>query len=327
MKALSQENRDLIEMLDRAAFIVCLDTVSPTTASERCHQFLYSDPSSRWSDKTLQFIVCPNGVSAYVCEHAYIDGGILKQLNQLIKQAILDHDNHLQIKGNAQINGQLDLEALSFCSNDQIDRHVDNAQQLFCRNKIDSDYHFYRCCVFGGSFLRSRRCAPKSGFQIVIQLAALKYFGHQNPSWETVSMRPFHKGRVDIYQAILPSIKTFCAAINTRLGSRSYASLRPLFDDAVKAHTNLLARVSRGGGFAGHMYALQEVIEPGEPVPALFSDPIYARTRPAKLMTDCAQWLDAIQEGGFAMPDPEHVWVHYEIDDSGLVADLLYQNG
>ena len=322
MELLCQQNRNLLEMLDQAAFIVCLDTVSPRTPSERCHQFLYGDPSSRWSDKTLQFVVCPNGVSAYVCEHAPIDGGILDQLNQRVKRAILDQGTDRQPLSSSQTEGVIDPQAFKFASDEELDTHISTAYQSFGANKVHNDFCLYRTDVFGGSFLRSQRCAPKSGFQIVIQMAALEYFGYQTSSWETVSMRTFHKGRVDIYQAVIPPIRDFCAAMKAeaalQTGRQKKKPLRPLFDEAARAHTALLARVSQGRGFAGHMYALQEVVAPDEQTPALFSsDSAYAKTRPSKLMTDCAEWLDGIQDGGFAMPDPEHVWVHYEIDDTG----------
>ena len=75
----------------------------------------------------------------------------------------------------------------------------------------------------------------------------------------------------------------------------------------------------RGYGLTHHLYALQEVVRPdqGETMPSLSTDPTYARTRPAKLMTDCAEWLEDNQEGSFAMADPDFVLVHYEIDGHG----------
>lgn len=317
--SLSQQNYKLLETLDQAAFIVCLDSASPCTASERCHQFLYGDPSWRWSDKTLQFVVCSNGVSAYVCEHAPIDGGILDQLNQRVKKAILAHGTDLQPIKASQTDGVIDPQSFTFSTNKEIDTHISHAQQSFKANQLNNDFLLYRSDVIGGSFLRSHRCAPKSGFQIIIQMAALSYFGYQTSSWETVNMRPFHKGRVDIYQAVIPPIADFCAAMKASSHNKQEkVSLRYLFDAAARAHAALLARVSQGRGFAAHMYALQEVVREDQQIPALFDKAsVYKKTRPGKLMTDCAEWLDGIQDGGFAMPDPEHVWVHYEIDDNG----------
>ena len=126
-------------------------------------------------------------------------------------------------------------------------------------------------------------------------------------------MRSFHKGRVDIVQAVIPPVAAFCAAM---CDSAVVASeRRSLFHEAAKAYTNLVTRISRGRGFAHHLYALQEVCKDDEEIPQLFRDHIYAKTRPAKIMTDCVDWEGAISEGAYAMSDPEHVWVHYEVDD------------
>ncbi|KAL8722144.1 MAG: hypothetical protein Q9181_007555 [Wetmoreana brouardii] len=139
-------------------------------------------------------------------------------------------------------------------------------------------------------------------------------------------MRPFHKGRVDIYQSVLQPTKAFCSAAASpdspykQKASEADGSsvLRPLFDTAVKAHTNLLARVSQGRGLVATCTLYKKSCSPGEELPPLFdAESAYAKTRPGKLITDCTEWLSKIQDAGFAMPDPEFVWVHYEIDESG----------
>jgi hypothetical protein len=166
------------------------------------------------------------------------------------------------------------------------------------------------------SLLRNRGYAPRAACQVAIQLAARIYFGEQVPSWETVSLRAFRRGRVDIIQTVLPSMYALfrCAA---RPG-RSVKAAQPVMA-ATQAHTSNVTRASRGLGFAGHMYALQEVVQEGETVPEIFSDPTYPRTRPAKLMTDCVDWNSSpVAEGGWVMPDPEHVWVHYEVLNDDL---------
>ena len=80
-----------------------------------------------------------------------------------------------------------------------------------------------------------------------------------------------------------------------------------------------MTRISRGGGFASHLYALQEVIEEGEDLPLLFSDPTYANTRPRKIMTSSVPWQDSLQEAGFVLPDPENLWIQYEVDNDRYV--------
>ena len=223
----------------------------------------------------------------------------------------------------------------SFVTNELIDGHISKTLQLFVTHAHPFEILHHHQSILGSKFLRSHTCAPKSGYQLIIQLAALKYFGFQPPSWETVQMRSFRNGRAGMYQAVLQSVAEFCAAMQehphpltpsphsmsadqTQMETEM-SHKRSLFDTAAKDHANLLASVYRGHGFTHHFYALQEVVrlDQGEVMPSLFTDPTYARTRPAKLMTDCAEWLESIQDGAFAMPDPDFVLVHYEIDEQG----------
>ena len=234
-----------------------------------------------------------------------------------VSRAILGHKPDLQLQGTRVHTGpNTSLEAFSFVITPEIENHIINFQQQFDRisQSLCAECDHFICRKFGSTFLRSHGCTPKTGFQLVIQIASRLYFGYQPPSWETVNMRPFYMGRVDIVQVVLPEVAEFCTtALNTAVPA---FERKALFFEAAKAHNKNILRASRGHGFAGHLYSLQEVLRDDEDLPTLFSDPTYGRTRPAKLMTDCSEWVKSvIQEGGWVMPDPEHVWVHYDIFD------------
>ena len=58
-----------------------------------------------------------------------------------------------------------------------------------------------------------------------------------------------------------------------------------------------------------------------EPVPALFTDSTWEMMRVTstrKIKPDASEGLTA-QEAGFFMPDPESVFVHYEVEDDGCI--------
>ena len=336
MQEVSEGNRTLMGLIDAAAFIVCLDDGSPSNPTERANQFLVGEICNRWSDKMLQFVVCENAASAYLCEHSIVDGSTLRQINESIKSAILDHHKNTRQQGKEVTNhlgyyNSDETEHYAFESNAEIDKTINRIQENFNAAKPSIEYSHFVCTTFGSTFLRNHQCAPKAGFQLVIQLASRRYFGYQPPSWETISMRPFHKGRVEIIQTVLPPVFDFCAAsieqeedAKTQRPAasddqRSSRRRKSLFHEAAKAYTNTTTRISRGGGFACHLYALQEVLEQDEPVPCLFSDPTYANTRPKKIMTSSVPWQDSLQEAGFLLPDPENLWVQYEVLDDRYV--------
>lgn len=79
VRDLSVPNTTVLDTIEAAAFVICLDDVSPTTPTERCNPLLLGDPGNRWSDKTLQFVVYANGSSGYICEHSTLDAASLRQ--------------------------------------------------------------------------------------------------------------------------------------------------------------------------------------------------------------------------------------------------------
>ena len=288
LRATSQKNNALLQLIKASAFIVYLDDGSPSNPTNRWNQYLLNDISNRWNDKTLQFVVCNNGVSGFVVEHSMIDGGGLQQLNESIVKAISAHEGREACNGTRhQANSEVPIEDCAFVVTPEIESQIGRVQQQFAAINLSAEAAHFTCTHMGSNFLRSHNCTPKTGYQLVIQIASRLYFGYQPPSWETVSMRPFYKGRVDIMQVILPQVVDFCAsALDHNIPA---LARRALFFEAVKAHNNNVTRVSRGRGFAGHLYALQEVLQQGEDLPTLFTNPTYAKTRPAKIMTDCTE--------------------------------------
>ena len=95
---------------------------------------------------------------------------------------------------------------------------------------------------------------------------------------------------------MLPAIYTFCASALE--SSIPFAERKALLAAVAQAHTLNVTRASRGRGFAGHLYALQEARREGEAILNLFTDPIDAKTWPAKIMTDCTEWTNGVLEEG-----------------------------
>ena len=245
-----------------------------------------------------------------------VDSSTYRQLNDAVIDAIHDHQAEPPWDETIDESSKLAIvEEFTFDTNSTLDLHVSRVHQLFNNSVTRPELVYFFGTQFGSKYLRAKKCPPKTGYQLVIQLASLLYFGYQPPSWETISTRIFHKGRVDIIQVVLPAIAKFCAS--AQRDDMPVDIRRKLFYEAAKAHVNTATRISRGRGFAGHLYALQEVVQEEEEMPALFRDGTYSKTRPGKIMTDCTEGKSALQEGGFMMPDPEHVWVHYQVEDNG----------
>ncbi len=315
---LSPNNTALINMINAAVFVVCLDDGSPATPTERSNQFLLGDPSNRWSDKSLQFVICENGISGYICEHSMLDYASLKQIHQSVTRAILGHDVH--IRKDDQYNRHSDsVDKHTFTTNTSILGHIDRVQREFGERYCPVEFSHFRLSEVGNVFLRTHKIPSKAGLQLIIQLASLLYYGKHYASWETVSMMPFHRGRLDWMQVVSPEMHNFCkAATDDRI---PLAERLGLLRDAAQSHASTMTRIARGRGFAAHLEALQEVVRKDEALPALFKESTWQWMRVTstrKIKTDASEAFMA-QEAGFFMQDPESVWVHYEVEDDGCI--------
>lgn len=48
VKKANQANTLLMDMMEAAAFVVCLDEESPNNSSERANHSMWADPRNRW---------------------------------------------------------------------------------------------------------------------------------------------------------------------------------------------------------------------------------------------------------------------------------------
>lgn len=336
-------NKALLRVVEAAAFVICLDNGAPNTPTERCNQFLLGDPSNRWSDKSLQFVVCENGVSGFICEHSMLDAASLRRLNEDVTNAILHHKPEAVPNG-THVNGYVRspeihssnhavgsfgklAEELTFVTNTAIEVHIDRVRTQFGTSHAPAEYTHFRLSVFGNNFLRTHKLSSKAACQLVTQLASLLHFAQQHPAWEVLTMMLFHKGRLDWMQVVSPAMFAFCEGMLNN--SVPVTQRKVLLREAANTHASTMTRIRRGRGFAAHLEALREVLRDDEPLPAFFADPTWEMmhvTSTRKVKTDASEGL-MTQEAGFLMPDPESVWVHYEVEDDGLVFSIQSTEG
>ena len=309
----SDQNKASIHTIEAAAFIVCLDDARPENPQERFSQFIYGDGSNRWYDKSLQFVVCENGVSASIMEHACLDAISIGPLQTFLNQAILDHGLQNSSVGDpSQTTSVGPLEELLLTFPATISAIVPEVRQ----NLISSTSHYSFASLsvpnIGQDFFRAHKLPIQSGIQLILQLAARAFFSKITPAIETVSMAHFRKGRVEVNYAIQPAVATFLAVVNsTDITTATISNLRSLFHAAAKAHATSLVRANRGRGFNRHMLALEWVLREGEVAPTLFHDSVYARMKSVKMVTSSFEtgWL----EGGFVYPVKGGVIVYFEV--------------
>ncbi|GKT93954.1 polyketide synthase [Colletotrichum tofieldiae] len=317
--------------IESAAFVVCLDDCTPTSPSERFTALLLNDRhlTNRWLDKTLQFVVTANGVSSLVGLNSTLDGLSAKQLHQAVTDEIMGHtrdfvNNAMEEHMNQQQAPLSTVKEISF----EIPAHISYAiHQQTLRNL--NHYSVMGACrrhlpALSRVFLGTHRLRSKGTVLMAILLATRLFYGHFEPVWETVTLGKYAQGRIDWLQTVTTDVAKWIEAVieqgPTQPNSQSSSNLLAGLRAAVAKHTQSVRQVADGQGFVEPLYALLGVAEEREQeVPSLFKTAAWMSSdrnaTPKLVKTDClgsGGWLP-MQEGGFLMPNPNSLFIHYEV--------------
>ena len=73
----SEKNRKLIDLIQSASFLICLDEAENESSRDCVENMLHGgskNAANRWYDSTLQFIITDNGDFGICYEHSVCEG-------------------------------------------------------------------------------------------------------------------------------------------------------------------------------------------------------------------------------------------------------------
>ncbi|KAK7184383.1 hypothetical protein DPSP01_013833 [Paraphaeosphaeria sporulosa] len=306
---LSAGNATTVAAIESSAFIVALDEAAPQTANERARQFHFGgerDAANRWHDKSLQFVVCSNGVSGMIGEHSMLDALTITELLDAQVTAIHKYNPRAASAGQSGVTPV----HLTLKTSTALDTRISCIRKEFAATIAGAGHEYLLFDGYGSSLLRAQKLSPKSVFQMVVQIASLATFGFLPPCWETVNQAHYHLGRVDIIQVVVPAVAAFVHAAQDE--SIPLSQRRALLVDATRAHVNLVNKASRNLGWERNLTALRALAEPNE-LPELYKDPVHDRVRPRLMQSHCFE--TGMMEKGCISKHPDAIWSHYEVYD------------
>jgi acyl transferase domain-containing protein/NADPH:quinone reductase-like Zn-dependent oxidoreductase/NAD(P)-dependent dehydrogenase (short-subunit alcohol dehydrogenase family)/acyl carrier protein len=315
-------NADVLDAIESAAFVISLDDDSPITSSERCTSILLNGLhlTNRWLDKILQLTVAVNGVSAILAENSKLDGLSTRQLNEYITDEIFDNPSVASL--NKKPVPASTVRELQFDIPSTIAKVVEEQTKnnLAHYKIIGATRRYYS--TLSRSFLGSKGLRSKGTILISILLATRLFYGYFEPVWETVTVSKYAKGRIDWLQNLTPDIVHWIelALEFIESGKGDVTDLASKLKDSAIGHAQTLRRVADGRGFVEPLYSLMgTALAEGKPLPPLFRSSAWQHSdrnlTPKRAKTDClgSGGYMRMQEGGFLMPKPNSVFIHYEV--------------
>ncbi|KAG9250059.1 uncharacterized protein F5Z01DRAFT_731189 [Emericellopsis atlantica] len=305
-------NKATIDMVEAAAFLVCLDETEPTDAEGRIHDMMMLKGFNRWVDKSIAFVVCKNATSGLYVEHTMIDAMTLLALQTDIVQGILTHKPVRAVNGHTNGVGHLP-EEFPLRTTPALDQRVLHVRQRFETEIAKFGYRDVVLSDFGKDILLDRHLPIKGIYDLMCLLANYYYYGYNAQSWEAISMSHYHKGRPDIVQVNTPITANFCTvADDESLPARERFDLMV---QAANARNQTIKDAFNGRCYQRTLRALELCAEEGEELPDLFKNPLYDQTVEPNQMFSNTDGLSP--ESCFIMQNPKRFWMTYYVTDGG----------
>ncbi|KAF2860508.1 carnitine O-acetyltransferase [Piedraia hortae CBS 480.64] len=317
----SPMNKEAVEKVQSAGFIVCLDDAKPVTLRERATQYWHGDGSNRWFDKPLQFIINDNGTSGFNGEHSMMDGTPTHRLNDTIMSWMmndkLDYDA-------PQLRSEIpDPQPLRFTLNSENQADIAEAKADHTSVIAQHELRVEAYQGYGKGFMKKVKCSPDAYVQMIIQLAYRKFYGKNRPTYESAATRRFQEGRTETCRTVSDESVAFCSAM---LDPKSTPEqCRDLFTKALKAHVEYISVAGDAKGVDRHLFGLKKMIKDGEEVPALFQDPAY--TYSSTWFVSSSQLSSEYYNGyGWSEVVPDGWGIAYMINENSVQFNIVSRN-
>ncbi|KAJ9579762.1 hypothetical protein L9F63_004599 [Diploptera punctata] len=293
---MTKDNKELLEDIETALFMVCLDGRSSHTLPASRGNNLQTiaalkilhgggpqdSAANRWFDKTLQFIVGCTGEVGLCLEQSYVDCQLVMNLLTYVLDAIGKTHPDFCVES-VEFPEPIKLE---FCSNFKIDCAIKCAEQKAKKLIDDTGILSFTFTGFGFCFLESHSVCPDGFVQLALLLAYHRVHAETVPSYELASTRRFCRGRTEVVRTTTPEALFFIYAMldECNMSDKEKAEALLRATDTVTLRT---IEAMDGQGVDRHIFGLYMMArQEGLEIPELFCNKGFQQSCNCKLFTN-----------------------------------------
>jgi carnitine O-acetyltransferase len=143
---------------------------------------------------------------------------------------------------------------------------------------------------YGSDFMKKAGFSPDAYAQIAMQLATYRLWGKQAGTYEATQVRTFLHGRTETTRSVSTASAAFCKLMglvpryDEHVESIRREKLEKLHE-AVNTHVAYLGKAAAGQGVDRHFLGLSMCAKEGESLPALYSHPLFVRSKRWRVST------------------------------------------
>lgn len=263
-------NRHVLDRIDRALFLVCLDDELAPNFEDLARAGLHGQKGNRWHDKSFHLVIDPQGRFTLHGEHSPVDAGTWVPLIEAIGGPAdpLPPQQDTSARPPQELHWELPMEATT---------DIADASVVFDNLTRDLDLRIVHFDAFGKDLIKTFKTGPDPFLQMSYMLAYKRMYGRLPKTYEAASTRMYKGGRTETIRTASNQALAFVTAMDDMsvAADRKVELLRAAFAE----HSKRGREASAAYACDRHLLGLQ-LIAPEAGVtelPRFFSQEIFTR--------------------------------------------------
>jgi carnitine O-acetyltransferase len=179
---------------------------------------------------------------------------------------------------------------------------------------------------YGSNFIKKAGYSPDAYVQMAMQLATYRLFGEQVGTYEATQVRPFLHGRTETTRSVSTASEAFVKSMGLRPKYDEHdATIRKeklgLLREAVDSHVKYIGKAAKAMGVDRHFLGLSMLVKDGEAAPALYSHPLFVRSKRWRVSTSHLTH-PKFDNWGYGEVFPDGVGLSYAIKGENCVFNV-----
>ncbi|XP_050425951.1 carnitine O-palmitoyltransferase 2, mitochondrial isoform X2 [Adelges cooleyi] len=270
-------NKDTLNAIDNSLMMIALDDESLNSEPiSIVKQYLHSNGTNRWFDKSFTLIVCSDGTAGLNFEHSWGDGvAVLRYFQDISKDSVDSprcHPGDFSVEINSD---NLNVQKLEFVLDDQLKSEIAKTKDQFKCTYESMDTNYFEFFDVGRETCKKFGISADSLMQLCFQLGHYKLHKKHVGSYESCSTAAFKHGRTETVRPCTIETADFCQAVSCK-NKPANDILVDMIKKCSTEHSKLVKEGAMGQGFDRHLFALKLLAEQNNlEIPKLFTDPAY----------------------------------------------------
>ncbi|KJE93555.1 hypothetical protein CAOG_04324 [Capsaspora owczarzaki ATCC 30864] len=318
--AMDKINKESIEVIESALFVVVLDTnePAPETVEELSYEGLHHHGRGYWFDKNLNIIFFKNGRHSMNVDHTWSDASVMVHVMDFVYSVESTADHWTPDVTDVADNALAPPTRLHWHLTPLMRATIAEAHSDYMKTVVPMiDLEVLKFQVFGKDVIKKIGVSPDAFVQMAIQLAFFRMHNEPCLTYESAATVRFNHGRTETVRSCSIESKRFVDAMQAS-GVSSEKKLE-LLRAACKSHVKFMRAATNGDGIDRHLLGLR-ILARGAGIDSPFlADK--AMSLPFRLSTSQTPALRMLG-GGFAPLVANGYGCSYIVDDFRIWAHL-----